>query len=88
MWSLDSADGNKTVYAKYKDNAGNTATVTSTIKLVSAKYLKVEGPVNVIAGTSLNITIKAMKQDDTTATGYLDLIGLSSTDTSSTFVSN
>ena len=88
VWSLDSADGNKTVYAKYKDNAGNTATVTSTIKLVSAKYLKVEGPVNVIAGTSLNITIKAMKQDDTTATGYLDLIGLSSTDTSSTFVSN
>ena len=88
VWSLDSVDGNKAVYAKYKDNAGNTATVTSTIKLVSAKYLKVEGPVNVIAGTSLNITIKAMKQDNTTATGYLDLIGLSSTDTSSTFISN
>ncbi|OGF45761.1 MAG: hypothetical protein A2536_00795 [Candidatus Firestonebacteria bacterium RIFOXYD2_FULL_39_29] len=78
-WDLESADGLKTAYVRYTDGAGNTADITSTIKLCTVNKLVVGAPLEAIAGSSFNVTIKAYK-DSTPITGYLNTVGFSLTD--------
>ncbi|MCX6035203.1 MAG: C39 family peptidase [Chloroflexi bacterium] len=72
-WTLSSGDGNKTVYAKYKDNAGNISdagTDTITLDTVApAGSVVIDGGATFAASTSVNLTLSAT--DDTSGVAQM-----------------
>jgi hypothetical protein len=63
-WTMSSGDGSKTVYAQYKDNAGNIsstpATDTITFDTVApAGSVVIDGGATYAASTSVNLTLSA-----------------------------
>jgi len=85
--TLSGSDGLKTVYVKYKDAIDNwSGSSSSSIKYVMASKLLLEvmnpNPGQVVSDSDITIRITAQKVDSSTATGYLNRVGICNTDSS------
>src|SRR3989339_883130 len=78
VFTVSNADGLKTISVNYTDNAGNNSTYSKNIKLCTVTKLEVLSQMEAVAGESIAVTIRAVREEgvnSTLVTGYLNKIG-------------